>query len=1289
MDRYELIEGKSSKFWEVAVEGTTLTVRYGRIGTQGQTKDKVFQSVAAAIGEKDKLVKEKTGKGYALTGTVSRPPAPTPSVAPEPEPEPGPTAEPPPPQPAEPVHPTPPAAASDALETLLRHALPTRSRPQDMLDPAAAWESFCSAIRLVLPRVAEVNGFRATWLEARIGAAAPAPLSAKAADEWIEAILAGTERLVIDHESFAGGKRVADLHCLIPFLHWLLASAGGDTIADVALRRAGKPRQGGTTGYEGSAWSSSLDLALRHALVQAPEAEYEAILARLLQAADATAGWGTRATFAFILADDRPLPHDLQPLAVLQAAETAGQDVGAMITMVPLIADAAPSAAARWRGKRSYFLYFTYMRLEPEVIAASVVATARHHGESPLPGLDWLLHYGHEAQRTALARIMLATGADGALTLLLPHLHEKWIRAALDDAAEADPALTFRQCLAVLAAGRSEPAIKARVMEALNRHPPGTLRQWAAGDAKALSQLDRLLASRAVAMAPADSLPSVLRDPPWRKAARKSADLVLTLTPMPTPFRYLPAGAAPAEDRWRTSRGRVLAAIKDLPAVIAEIEGQPRQAWDTIPPTAMVLPKPEDGDDYALSFLAERVKEIYRARPYAVRSGGWAGLFAGIERQPEALALTLWECGGAMTGDYHWKIAFSAVLARFGERALPGLLKQLEADPVTVLEGVQDVDADEIAPHAARALHKLKKARLPAMAWLRRYPSTAITRLLPDALGAKGPARDAAENALRWLAAGREGARAAIEGLAADYAGQDAQVPQALAEVLNRDPLARFPARLAKLPAWFTPAALARPQLKAGGALPDDAVAAIAEMLSFSTPEAIYAGIAVVREACTRDSLAAFAWDLFSAWLAEGAPARDGWAMRALGWLGDDECARQLTRLIRKWPGEAAHARAVTGLDVLADIGTDVALMHLNGIAEKLKFKGLQERAREKIAALAEARDLTAEELADRLAPDLDLDDRGGLDIDFGARRFRAGFDEFLKPWVKDATGQRLKDLPKPNKSDDAELSADAVRIWAALKKDARSVASLQIARLETMLSTSRRVAPPVFWAFFASHPLIRHLAQRLVWGVYGDTDPRTAPSTIFRVAEDLSVTDAEDQAIALDVSETAAGRIGLVHPLHLPPGGLDAWGALFGDYEISQPFPQLGRDIHELTPAEKAASEIGRFEGIKVESPRVRGMAARGWTLGAPQDGGGIWWLERPVRLLDGSARTAIISFSDGLVVGGAEFEDKVQTLGKISLEGPYHRPTGNERHFGELDPVTASEMLRGLALLAETGVP
>ncbi len=184
-------------------------------------------------------------------------------------------------------------------------------------------------------------------------------------------------------------------------------------------------------------------------------------------------------------------------------------------------------------------------------------------------------------------------------------------------------------------------------------------------------------------------------------------------------------------------------------------------------------------------------------------------------------------------------------------------------------------------------------------------------------------------------------------------------------------------------------------------------------MLQLSTLEVPYASLSSLKEVTTPASRAALAWELFQAWLVAGAPSKEGWCFTALGHFGDDTCARSITPLIRAWPGEAQHQRAVTGLDVLAMIGTDVALMNLHGIAQKLKFKGLQEKARGKIDDIAKTRGFTADELADRLVPDLGLDEDGSLTLDFGARQFHVAFDESLKPVVKEG-GKVLADLPKP-----------------------------------------------------------------------------------------------------------------------------------------------------------------------------------------------------------------------------------------------------------------------------------
>ncbi|RKG69335.1 WGR domain-containing protein [Corallococcus sp. CA054B] len=66
MPRYEFTEGSSSKFWEITLDGTTLTKRWGRIGTDGQEKVEEFDSKAEAKKAYDSQIREKEGKGYTL-----------------------------------------------------------------------------------------------------------------------------------------------------------------------------------------------------------------------------------------------------------------------------------------------------------------------------------------------------------------------------------------------------------------------------------------------------------------------------------------------------------------------------------------------------------------------------------------------------------------------------------------------------------------------------------------------------------------------------------------------------------------------------------------------------------------------------------------------------------------------------------------------------------------------------------------------------------------------------------------------------------------------------------------------------------------------------------------------------------------------------------------------------------------------------------------------------------------------------------------------------------------------
>lgn len=71
--RLEYHSDSSAKFWQIDVKGTSHTVQFGRVGSDGQRKSKQFASAAEARSDADKLIKAKLNKGYvAASKTVKK-----------------------------------------------------------------------------------------------------------------------------------------------------------------------------------------------------------------------------------------------------------------------------------------------------------------------------------------------------------------------------------------------------------------------------------------------------------------------------------------------------------------------------------------------------------------------------------------------------------------------------------------------------------------------------------------------------------------------------------------------------------------------------------------------------------------------------------------------------------------------------------------------------------------------------------------------------------------------------------------------------------------------------------------------------------------------------------------------------------------------------------------------------------------------------------------------------------------------------------------------------------------
>jgi hypothetical protein len=433
------------------------------------------------------------------------------------------------------------------------------------------------------------------------------------------------------------------------------------------------------------------------------------------------------------------------------------------------------------------------------------------------------------------------------------------------------------------------------------------------------------------------------------------------------------------------------------------------------------------------------------------------------------------------------------------------------------------------------------------------------------------------------------------------------------------------------------------------------------------------------------DSLDAFAWSLFEQWTAEGGPPKQRWAMMSLGYFGSDAVALRLTPLIRAWPGESQHPRAVAGLECLRAMGTDTALMQLNGMAVKLKFKALQTKAREYMELIAAEKGLTASELEDRIVPDCDLDQRGSRIFDFGSRKFRFVLGSDMKPMLKDDDDKIKSDLPKPSTKDDAAKAAEAINAWKLLKKQVKDVATIQSQRLEQAMVTGRRWSVADFETLLVKHPLMTNLVRLILWAGY---DRAGKLVDLFRVTEDQTYANSKDEAYSVN----AIAKVGIVHALEINDQQKSPWGEIFSDYELVPPFPQLGRPTYTLDENELRSNTIKRFADVEIPcATLVFGLEKLGWQRGLAQDNGQVNGHSKYFPSADVSA---VVIFEDGFPTGYREgWED--QTIADIYFVPAQHRVTWGRRWNNDvtaiplkkLDLVIVSEVLYDLTALAAKG--
>jgi len=725
--------------------------------------------------------------------------------------------------------------------------------------------------------------------------------------------------------------------------------------------------------------------------------------------------------------------------------------------------------------------------------------------------------------------------------------------------------------------------------------------------------------------APESALPDLLVNPPWTRLPgnREPAVLKLKAPKEPTVVRWDPE----LRENW-------------LKGPYEEYGFQP-------------LPEDTDWDEVAETFADGRALSLETRERLRLAAG--LLLQAPPEYGEKLLAdERYWET----FTHYPGHSVLRGAVARHGVAAYPAAMYEAKnSRGFSALAPFLDADVAQIM---IKSFDVWPNAR-EAAKWFRLHGQDAARLTVPDALRKPGPKRRRAEAALRLVA--RVHGRDAIVEAARCY-GEEAV--QAIAE-LRVDPLELLPDPMPEIPEEFDPERL--PQVLLRGrelALPAAATRHLITMLLLTQGcHDPYAGLKRVEPALDPDSLAEFAWALYEVDRHPRWWASPGVQYALINW-GNDETADRLVEQVVGWSKAFVwDCNGTTAVLLFARLGTDSALRHLHRLATKARdAKRIRPEAQWRLKQAAEERGLTPEQLTDRLVPTFGLSADGTLALDYGPRRFTVGFDEQLKPYVTDESGKRRKTLPKPGAKDDPQLAPAAHKRFADLKKQVKQVAAERIKLLEQAMVTGREWTAEEFRSIFVDHPLLWHLARRLVWAA--TTEGRT---TTFRVAEDRTLADVEDEAFALPED----ARITLPHPVTLGEEAVGAWAQVFADYELIQPFPQLTRPVFTLAEQERAQGRLERFEGRTVHFGRILGLTRRGWELGEKETGG----FRRQVTKMTPDERHVMVSFEPGIRVIDPEQYAEQQIEQVLLWTG---RRSGEQLPFGELDPVTASEILADL---------
>ncbi|MCG3783263.1 DUF4132 domain-containing protein [Delftia acidovorans] len=308
------------------------------------------------------------------------------------------------------------------------------------------------------------------------------------------------------------------------------------------------------------------------------------------------------------------------------------------------------------------------------------------------------------------------------------------------------------------------------------------------------------------------------------------------------------------------------------------------------------------------------------------------------------------------------------------------------------------------------------------------------------------------------------------------------------------------------------------------------------------------------------DNRARLALALVQQWVASEGEPKQRWALRLLPGHADDRVVDALVSAVQAW-NRPRLQRAAAAVEHLGEVDSLYALLRVQEISESRSLKDqVQRTARIALRAAAARRKMSVPELFDELTPDFGLGQ--GLTVTVGPQSYRVELQGDLSLRVINDKNKASKTIPAVK---DEALKPEWEAATAQLKTLATSLKTVvkqQAPRMLAALVSGKRWPLDRWQRLFVAHPLLRIVGRSLIWRA---EDAPGLARTSFRLAEDFSLVDVEDETVTLP----AGCSISLWHPATAQPGEREAWQAYMADYELEPLVDQLGACAEQPAPGQ------------------------------------------------------------------------------------------------------------------------